>query len=57
VSSNGVPFQPVTHKYLCGLDPSRGRDTHIGIDYKRPKRVSGGNASPTGSCACVGPDW
>ena len=41
--------------YLCGLDPSRGRDTHIGLDYKRPKRVSGGKASPTGFICVCGP--
>ena len=51
----GGPFQPVTHMYLIGLDPCRGRDTHIGLDYKRPKRVSGGNASPTGFICVCGP--
>ena len=34
----GGPFQLVSQTYLCGLDPSRGRDTHTELDYKRPKR-------------------
>ena len=51
----GGPFQPISQTYLCGLDPSRGRDTHIGLDCKRPKRVSGGNASPTGFICVCGP--
>ena len=51
----GGPFQPVTHMYLIGLDPCRGRDTRTGLDYKRPKRVSGGNASPTGFICVCGP--
>ena len=51
----GGPFQPVSQTYLCGLDPSRGRDTHTGFDYKRPKRVSGGNASPTCFICVCGP--
>ena len=51
----GGPFQPVTHLYLCGLDPCRGRDTRTGLDYKRPKRVSGGNACPTGLICVCGP--
>ena len=55
MSSNGGPFQPITYKYLCGLDPSRGRDTRTGLDCKRPKRVSGGNASPTGFICVSGP--
>ena len=41
--------------YLIGLDPCRGRDTRTGLDYKRPKRVSGGNASPTGFICVCGP--
>ena len=57
MSSNGGPFQPVTHTYLCGLEPSQGRDMHIGLDCNRPNQVSGGNASPTGSYASVGPGW
>ena len=51
----GGPFQPVSQTYLCGLDPSRGRDTHTGLDYKRPKRVSGGNAGSTGFICVCGP--
>ena len=51
----GGPFRPVSQTYLCGLDPSRGRDTHIGLDCKRPKRGSGGNASPTGFICVCGP--
>ena len=53
----GGPFQPVTHMYLIGLDPCRGRDMRTGLDYKRPKRGSGGNVSPTGLYACVDPGW
>ena len=55
MSSNEALFQPVTHKYLCWLDPCRGRDTRTGLDYKRPKRGSGGNASPTGFICVCGP--
>ena len=49
------PVSTSTHVYLSGLDPSRGRGTHTGFDYKRPKRVSGGNASPTGFICVCGP--
>ena len=51
----GGPFQPVTHMYLIGLNPCRGRDTRTGLDYKRPKRGSVGNASPTGFICVCGP--
>ena len=51
------PFQPVTHLVSSELDLDRGRDTLTGLDCKRSKRVSGGNASPTGSYACVDPGW
>ena len=51
----GAHFNQYPKTYLCGLDPSRGRDTHTGLDYKRPKRGSGGNASPTGFICVCGP--
>ena len=55
MGNSGGPFQPVTHMYLIGLDPSRGRDTRTGLNCKRPKRGSGGNASPTGFICVCGP--
>ena len=55
MSSNGGSFQPVTHTYLCGIDPSRGRDTHTGLDCKRPNRVSGCNRKSNGFICVCGP--
>ena len=55
--SKGGPFQPVTQTYLCGLDPSRGRDTHTGLDCKRPNGVAVATQVQRVSYACVHPGW
>ena len=53
----GGPFRPVSQTYLCGLDPSRGRDTHAGFDCKRPKRGAVATQVQRVSYACVDPGW
>ena len=57
VVNSGGPFQPVSQTYLCGLDPSRGRDTHTGFDYKRPKQGAVATQVQRVSYACVDPGW